>query len=135
MILLVGYSTISTIFYVSFEVEETRTLKAVEGIVFCFFLLEIIFRFVTSYEDPKTNEEVSNLSKIAYNYIFSGRFVIDAVATIPYQFFASYYWVLLRELRIFRITALFDLLDIQRYSKVFYHLINDFYLWNDGSRE
>jgi len=54
---------------------------------------------------------------------------VDAIATIPYEYFAPYPYVLLRELRIFRITALFDLLDIQRYSKLFYHLIND------GSRE
>jgi hypothetical protein len=35
----------------------------------------------------------------------------------------------MREFRIFRINALFDLLDISRYSKKFYHVISD------GSRE
>lgn len=69
-----------------------------------------------------------SFSKIVLNYL-KGRFFIDVIATIPYEFFAPYNSVLIREFRVYRIGSVFALLDIQRYSKLLYHLISD------GSRE
>jgi hypothetical protein len=55
---------------------------------FCFFC-DIVFNFRTTYVNSKTQEEVINPTKISIQYIFFGRFVIDLLASVPFELLAS----------------------------------------------
>jgi hypothetical protein len=65
----------------------------IDTVVFIFFVLDIIFsktcsidrlEMLTTYDDPKSNEEKTKFSEIFLNYCSSGRFFVDVIATIPY---------------------------------------------------
>lgn len=49
------------------------------------FFMDIIFNFRTTYVNSKTGTEVISPKKITLNYVLRGRFVIDLLATIPFE--------------------------------------------------
>ena len=51
---------------------------------FC-FTIDIILTFRTTYIDAKTGEEVIEPRKIAFNYLFKGKFAIDFLSTVPFD--------------------------------------------------
>ena len=53
------------------------------------FAIDILVNFRTTYISEKTSTEVVNGKLIAKNYIFGGRFVIDLLASIPFDLFVS----------------------------------------------
>ena len=55
-----------------------------DTIVDFFFFLDIVAAFRTTYYDPTNGEEVTNSKLIAKNYI-KKTFVIDLLATIPFD--------------------------------------------------
>lgn len=64
---------------------------------------------------------VRSFSSIAKYYIYSGRFFVDVLATIPYELIISTYskevLVIIRLLRIFRLKDTLKLLDISKLNK------------------
>ena len=50
-----------------------------------FYFLDIFFNFIHEYRDPDTQELVSNIRKIAYRYVIQGNFIIDFLATFPFE--------------------------------------------------
>jgi len=53
------------------------------------FLTDIILNFRTTIVDKKTGFEVVQPKKIAWAYIKSGWFIIDLVASIPFEWLYS----------------------------------------------
>ena len=50
------------------------------------FFFDIILNFRTSFIDPLTGDEIKDGKKITINYICGGRFVIDLLAIIPFDY-------------------------------------------------
>jgi len=55
------------------------------------FILDIILNFRTTYINPKTNIETTDPKKVALNYIYSVRFTVDVLASIPFEAIAEIY--------------------------------------------
>jgi hypothetical protein len=66
-------------------------LSYIDYIIDVFFFMDIVVNFRTIYIDTKTDLPVTDGKKIAFNYLFKGRFLIDFVASLPteeiYQLF------------------------------------------------
>ena len=52
-----------------------------------FFFIDLFLNFVQSYVDPDTHEIVTDLKKIAWNYIRYGWFLIDFFSVFPFGVF------------------------------------------------
>ena len=64
-----------------------------------FFLIDMIFNFITTYESPTSPEPVSEIGKIFTNYMSNG-FYFDLIPLLPLQlmsfdtFKEDLFWVL-----------------------------------------
>lgn len=66
------------------ENDSVGWIVAYEIIDFC-FLTDIVLTFFSSYSDSVTNDEVTNLRKIAVNYL-KGWFFFDVASLIPLDY-------------------------------------------------
>lgn len=66
------------------ENDTVGWIVAYEFIDIC-FLIDIVLTFFSSYSDPLTNDEVTNLRKIAVNYL-KGWFFFDAASLVPLDY-------------------------------------------------
>ena len=60
-------------------------LNYVDYVIDALFFLDVFLNFRTIYFDPKTEEPISDSKKIAINYVFKGRFIIDICASFPFD--------------------------------------------------
>jgi hypothetical protein len=58
-----------------------------ETMVDIVFFFDIVINFRTIYFSSLTNDKITEPIKIAKNYIFSGRFFIDLIASVPVDLF------------------------------------------------
>ena len=63
-------------------------INIIDHVIDAIFYLDIILNFKTVYIDPKNEEFVSDLKKIAINYL-QGRLLIDLLASLPFEIFFS----------------------------------------------
>jgi hypothetical protein len=63
------------------------TLEVLETMVDIVFFFDIVINFRTIYFSSLTNDKITEPIKIAKNYIFSGRFFIDLIASVPVDLF------------------------------------------------
>lgn len=116
ILLLVGYSCITSLFYVAF-VSPTNTLhKAFDWIVEIAFYTDLFLNFITEYYDPTLRKPVRDLKCILINYV-TGWFMIDFLSVFP---FASIMDTGsgTKLFRLFRIPRLLKLLDVSRFSSI-----------------
>lgn len=85
IMLLAIYNCISIPFDTAFEPEVTVFYTVFEVIIDILFAADVVINFRTSFVHPKTGLEVVEGKAIAMNYILSGRFWIDLLATIPFE--------------------------------------------------
>ena len=52
------------------------------------FILDIFTNFRTIYIDPKSETVIADAKKIGWNYL-KGRFIIDLLASVPFDFIAK----------------------------------------------
>ena len=57
--------------------------KLVNSLIDLVFLTDIILNFRTSYIDEQNGEEIMDPTLIMMSYLFSFRFVIDVLSTVP----------------------------------------------------
>ena len=69
-----------------YKFEPWFFLKLFNWIVDFCFIFDIVLTFRTIYFDSRTGEPVTKGYKIAVNYMFKGRFAIDIIASIPFEF-------------------------------------------------
>ena len=85
IMLLAIYNCISIPFSSAFDPDTIIYYEIFETIIDVLFAVDVIINFRTSFVHPKTGLEVVEGKSIAKNYILSGRFWIDLLATIPFE--------------------------------------------------
>ena len=85
IMVLALWNCISIPFDVAFQPEQSLTYIIVEYIIDICFGLDIVIAFRTTYINTKTGHEVVEGSRIALNYIITGRFFVDLAASIPFE--------------------------------------------------
>jgi hypothetical protein len=126
LLVVITYSCFTSAFYCAFKFPTNRVLLVFEDIVFVSFSLEIILKCVRLPPQPSL-EDYSHLV-IFKNYVKSGWFFMDIIATIPFYLFyqpdqdESNFGGLdtatvLKLLRMVRLPKILNLLDQERIEK------------------
>ena len=113
MLLLVGYSCISSVYYVAFDAEAIpgSFTSYFNPLVEFFFWLDLGLNFIQSYVDPESYEQVMNHKLIAKQYI-KGWFSIDFVSVFPFESIIPNVGTQTKLFRLFRLPRLIKLIDI-----------------------
>ena len=83
ILMLVGYSCITNIYFTAFSVDKTLEDEIIFWIVEIFFYFDFIFSWFQGFRDIETNECVWDYKIIAINY-FQGWFIIDFISIFPF---------------------------------------------------
>lgn len=118
VLLLVGYSCITSIFYVAFTNPTNIVHLVFDWIVEFFFVSDLVFNFFQEYKDPETFENIRNHKKIAMRYMFRGWFIIDLVSVFPFSAILQQDALLTKLFRLFRLPRLLKLIDISRFNQL-----------------
>jgi hypothetical protein len=84
VMILAIWNCVSIPYDVSFEVENT-IYGYFDNVTDLCFAADIVFNFRTTFINIKTGFEVVESGKIVRNYIQSGRFFVDLLASIPFD--------------------------------------------------
>ena len=131
---IVLYNTIIITLQVFYEIKLSDPHQAVDTfIIEPLFFLDIIFSFLMEFKDPETQQPVREITAIMKNYGIKGSFIFDFVAVFPLNLFIgddsnSGNSTVNKLFRMFRITRIAKLLDIQRVN----HMLKSFFE-NDSS--
>lgn len=71
-------------FRIAFIEVENPVMARIDLAMDVFFIIDIILTFVTDYQDPKTQQKVTNFHLIARHYLH-GSFLFDLLAAIPFS--------------------------------------------------
>jgi len=82
LMVIIMYSVIMVPFGIATASESTGALLAIDILSDIFFTLDIVFNFLTCYEDAKTYRLETRFQYIAFNYC-KGWFLIDLFSTLP----------------------------------------------------
>ena len=87
IILFTVYNCISIPYEVAFNASfsDSVVMVVVDHTIDVMFFMDVIFNFRTTYINQKTGSEVIDGKTIAFTYLFKGRFVIDMLASIPFE--------------------------------------------------
>ena len=124
ILILVGYSCVTSMLYVAFKNPDDPTLNAIDGVVEFMFWLDLLLNFIQSYKHPESLVIVTDLKSIARNYVFKGWFVIDFVSVFPFTLFMSTGQIT-KLFRLFRLPRLIKLIDISKFQKVLQSLMSN----------
>lgn len=116
ILILVGYSCISSLFYVAFDRPENQIHIYFDWIVEANFYLDLFLNFITEYIDPVSRKGVRDLKDIAIHYI-TGWFIIDFLSVFPFDLMMSHGPVV-KLFRLFRLPRLLKLLDVNKFSSI-----------------
>lgn len=116
ILILVGYSCSTTLFYVAFHQPTGKIHLAWDKMVEMFFYTDFCFNFLQEYIDPDNHGKVRDLKSIAQFYI-KGWFFIDFVSIFPFNVLFST-GVITKLVRLARLPRLIKLIDISRFSKL-----------------
>jgi hypothetical protein len=86
IILLALWNCIYIPFDAAFGVKESVAIIVVDRIIDVFFFMDILFNFFTTFINPLNKLLVTDLKKIALHYILGPRFIVDVLATIPFDY-------------------------------------------------
>jgi len=86
VMILAIWNCVSIPFDVAFEPGSSLAYTIFDRVIDICFGLDIIFNFRTTYINSKTGFEVVEGKKIALSYLRSGRFFVDLLASIPFEF-------------------------------------------------
>jgi hypothetical protein len=118
VLLLVGYSCVTNIYYVAFSQPTSNLANIIYWVVEIFFYLDFILNFFQGYRNADNNENIKDFKLIAYKYFF-GWFFIDAISIFPFNFFMSKSTGNATKLiRLTRIPRMMKLIDITKISKL-----------------
>lgn len=118
VLLLVGYSCITTIFAVAFlkEDEKPLSLFIIDWVVEGVFYIDIVLNFLQARKTDM-NVVTRDLKGIAKIYMTSW-FFIDFISVFPFQLIITTHGVATKLLRLFRIPRMIKLLDKQRIKNI-----------------
>lgn len=122
ILLLVGYSCISNIYFTAFSVEKTMSDEIIFWTVEIFFYFDFAFSWFMGYRDTETTECVWEFKEIAKSYL-RGWFIIDFISIFPFQIVVppenGSATKLLRMPRMLRMGKLLDINNVKRLMKSF----------------
>lgn len=116
ILLLVGYSCISSLFYVAFDMPTNYVHIVFDWIVEVCFYTDLGLNFITEYIDPISRKAVRDLKEIAVNYCM-GWFIIDFLSVFPFNSFLDS-GPGTKLFRLFRLPRLLKLLDVNKFSSI-----------------
>jgi len=85
------------------------------------FLLDILLTFFTSYTDPISNQEVTDLKLVAVNYI-KGWFLIDVFSIFPFEQLIDTVGNINQLLRVVRLSKLLRLVRMFRLARAYKYM-------------
>ena len=85
IILLALWNCIYIPIDVAFKPESGPALWWSDRVIDTLFVVDIVINFMTTYVNPKTSTVVKQPVRIVKNYLFRGRFIIDLLASIPFD--------------------------------------------------
>ena len=118
ILLLVGYSCFTSVFYVAFDSPSNLGQQVFDFIVEGFFWLDFTLNFFCEYKDPETYANIRDLKLIAKRYVFRGSFFVDFISVFPFNTLFSTQSLLTKLFRLFRLPRLIRLIDISRFSQL-----------------
>ena len=91
VIVLAIYNAIMIPFEFAFSPDylETTGYQFADYFIDFLFFFDVVINFRTTYVNQKTGLEVTNWLKIAVKYVFFGWFLVDILATIPFDLFIN----------------------------------------------
>lgn len=113
ILLVIGYSCFTTVFYVSFQQTQQPIMKIIDMLVTITFFCDFVFNFFQEYQDKETFQMIRDPYKIAVKYAKSWWMFLDFVATFPFDQFADVLYT--RLIRLARLSKLVSLLDASRF--------------------
>lgn len=116
ILLLVGYSCITTMYSVAFADEHSLAFEIASWVVDAFFLVDILLNFLHAKKQD-LKPEVRELREIAKIYIMSW-FFIDFISVFPFSLIIGEDGVAAKLLRLFRMPRMIKLLDKKRVKKI-----------------
>lgn len=88
VLIFVAINCIWNVLLFAFSLNQERTFykacKLLNDIIEIAFWMDFFMTFFQAYKDPETQEVISDLKRIAYNY-FVGWFWIDIVSLFPFE--------------------------------------------------
>lgn len=84
IIIILVFIAFVTPYRVAFD-KDNDEITRVFNIFDVIFFLDLCLTFFTSYNDPVSNTEVTDLKKIAVQY-FKGWFLIDVISIFPFEY-------------------------------------------------
>ena len=116
ILVLVGYSCFTTLFYVAFGVPTNWLHVLWDLIVEYMFYLDFFLSFLQEYFDEESQQRIRDLKLIAKQYV-EGWFIIDFVSIFPFGVFFNT-GVVTKLFRLCRLPRLIKLIDPSRFKKV-----------------
>jgi len=107
---------------VAFESYENIALTGLLNIFDILFLIDSILTFFTSYGEPVTNQEITDLKKIAVNYL-KNWFIVDIVSIFPFEYLLESVGRVNQLLRIIRLSKLLRLIRMIRLARAYKSLM------------
>lgn len=100
------------------DVLQKPSLKGLGVFIDLMFFIDMIISFRTTYIDSRTGQEVKDLKMLA-NYYLRTQFLIDFLATVPFDTFAE---IILGDAGFFKFLGALKLVRVMRLSKVITYL-------------
>mmetsp|Transcript_37196 Transcript_37196/g.117068 ORF Transcript_37196/g.117068 Transcript_37196/m.117068 type:complete len:1082 (+) Transcript_37196:459-3704(+) len=68
------------------DLEDLKSdLDIVDSVIDAIFFIDIVLTFCTAFHDEKTGDLITNRKRVALNYLLSFKFVMDCLATFPFD--------------------------------------------------
>lgn len=113
ILVLVGYSCFTTLYYVAFGLPTNWLHVLWDSIVEYMFYTDFLLQFLQEYFDEDTQSRIRDLKMIANKY-FAGWFMVDFVSVFPFGLIFNT-GVVTKLFRLCRLPRLIKLIDPSRF--------------------
>ena len=118
VMLLAIYNCISIPFDSAFSPEANLWYDLFEGTVDVCFALDIFINFRTTFLNSNSGLEVVSTTKVAWNYLKGGRFLVDLLASIPFEALYGYIFPNSGDNETLKLLGLLKLIRLLRLQRV-----------------
>lgn len=112
------YNSILTPFVIAFDPvwQSDIYIIWIDWIIYVFFFVDIGINFRTTYTNIKTGLEVWEPKLIAKNYLLGGKFIVDFLSSIPFNYIPA------KSIAFLNAIGMLKIVRISRISKIIQHL-------------
>ena len=118
--LLATWNVFSIPYIVAFvpHFEEPISLKVFNLLIDFLFFIDIVLNFRTTFFNSVTGDEISKPKKIAQNYIISGKFLLDVLASVPFDVLGNIFISESKQGQNFALLGLLKMIRITRIGRI-----------------